>query len=118
MHEQSTIARQQSAMVFLTNRDKRVVLCVVVVEHVDPEEAQTPNEPSEMTVGDEMPDIAALQRLCYRRRKTEYLYARIALNLKSKIDLKPFNHDAVYFSVRYATRFDHVFDRRLLSQCL
>src|SRR5437764_3056270 len=118
MHEQSTIARQQSAMVFLTNLDERVVLCVVVVEHIDPEEAQTPNEPSEMTVGDEMPDIAALQRLCYRRRKTEYLYARIALNLKSKIDLKPFNHDAVYFSVRYATRFDHVFDRGLFSQCL
>lgn len=63
MHQQTPVAREDRTLFLVRNGDKLHIDRLVVVEHIDTEDAETPHELAEMTVSDEAPEIAALQRL-------------------------------------------------------
>ena len=122
VHEQAPVAREQSALFLHHYGEQGFVGCVVVVNDVEPKQAEIAREFPEVTIRDKSPEPALLQshrgKQGWRRRDRKNIDLFIAYQMIRKGKRSAAGHDQIDFGMRNTAGFNGVLDGRFFVQSL
>src|SRR5438270_5546229 len=121
MHEQATIAGEESAAFGDGDIQQLSIFRVAIINNIDPKEAQVANQFSQMSISDKHYYIAYLQSI-FREKSNSIRINRVNIDVcragdyPRKIDRLPVDQNQIDFGVGNPASLNRVFDRSLLGK--
>ena len=120
VHQQTAIAREQSAIFTFHHAEQLSILCLAVVSDIEPEQAQIARKCPEMAICDKSLNGAHLQPLFLKQQALGLHRVKIDIRIFAdqvrEIDGLRIYKDQIDFGMRNAARLDYIFHGRLFAQ--